>query len=84
MNLYTIRDLTAQYNMQPFTARNHGEAIRSFTNAVNDSRDPNNLMAKHPSDFGLYFIGSFDESSGQLTPADVEKLGIGSDFVQQQ
>lgn len=84
MNIYSIKDLTAKYYMQPFYGRNHGEAIRSFTNAVNDASNPNNLLAKHPSDFALYAIGEFDEISGKIKETSVEKLGLGSDYVSQQ
>ena len=83
MNLYTIRDLTAQYYMQPFGARNHAEALRSFENAVKDTRNPDNLMAKHPSQFGLYFIGNFDDNTGQITAVPAESLGLGSDYANQ-
>lgn len=85
MNLYTIHDQTAGYFMQPFAARNDGEATRSFSNAINDSRDPNNLLAKHPSQFALYRVASYSDETGQVTAENpITLLGNGSDYVNQQ
>jgi len=43
-----------------------GEAERSFADAV---KDPNTLISKHPADFRLDCIGSYDTESGELIPS---------------
>lgn len=45
-----------------------GEAIRSFSDLVSD---PQTVLAKHPEDFKLYSLGSYDDVSGRLVPLDV-------------
>lgn len=44
-----------------FFARSKGEAVRSFTSAVQDSA---HQFGKHKGDYALYLIGSFDDGSG--------------------
>lgn len=48
-------------------------AIRSFSDEVNRV-DANNEMNKHPDDFYLYEIGSFDDSSGILKPVEPARV----------
>lgn len=84
MNVYSIRDNTAEYFGAPFIARNQGEAVRSFTGAVNDTRNPDNLMAKHPSEYALYLVGTWDETTGRIIAADaVTFVGSGTDYLNQ-
>jgi len=85
MNLYSIKDETAGFFMNPFVARNHGDAIRSFTNAVTDTRNPDNLMSKHPADFSLYVLGEFHDTNGRIDAlTNAERLGFGTDYLPQQ
>lgn len=50
----------------PFNTHTLGHAIRSFTDEINDTR-PENAMNKHPDDFDLYHLGTYDNISGQFT-----------------
>ncbi|QCQ85097.1 nonstructural protein [Blackfly microvirus SF02] len=84
MKIYTINDSKASFYMQPFYARQNGEAIRTFAQAVNDTSNPNNLMARSPADYSLYEIGEFDELTGQITPVNPVSLGNGVDFKEQK
>lgn len=81
MNIYSIRDIKADYFMQPFMARNDGEATRSFAGAVNDSSNPNNMIARYPGDYELFSLGLFDEVTGHLDPKDHKSLGTGDQYV---
>lgn len=52
---------------RPFFVPSIGAAVRSFIDEVN--RDaPDNPMHKHPDDYDLFHIGSFDDSIGELMP----------------
>jgi hypothetical protein len=85
MNVYSIKDLKAAYFMQPFVSRNKGEAVRSFSSAVNDAGNSNNLMAKYPADYALFELGTFDEETGAIIPfPSLNLLGTGSDYINQQ
>lgn len=75
-----VYDTVSQMYAPPFYALSKGDAIRSFSNAVNDKNMGD--LHKHPKDFLLYFLGEFDDRSGSLSVMDPpERLGLGSDFV---
>lgn len=60
MNIYSIRDDSAQYFLPPLFARTDGQAKRMFIGSLGDS-------FPFRKDFGLYLIGTFDEQTGLLT-----------------
>lgn len=86
MNIYTIYDSKAEYYLPPFFARTHNEAIRTFSQAVNDSQ---HHIGQNHSDFTLFFIGSYDETNGHIEGLDSggsyihSSLGNGVDFKAQ-
>ena len=55
MKAFTVRDVKSEAFMQPFFARSKGEAMRSFSDEVNNPTQ--GLIGKHPSDFVLFMIG---------------------------
>lgn len=59
MNLYTIRDNKASASMAPFTAQNHGIAMRFVFNVLTDQ--PQSDVARYPNDYTLYCLGEFDQ-----------------------
>lgn len=58
-----VLDLKAHYYARPFTARTQGEAIRIFTDAVNDKDTAFNA---HPEDYALYALGQYDDQMGTI------------------
>lgn len=82
MKIFTVHDAKAEYYMQPFFARNSGEAIRSFSEAING--DSNHQFAKYPADFTLFLLGEFNTDTGEITAHPSKSLGNGVDFKQQQ
>lgn len=61
-----VRDSAANAFARPFVVPTPGMAIRSFTDEVN-RRDEANSMFKHPDDYVLFELGSFDDESGVIT-----------------
>ncbi|WNK13501.1 MAG: nonstructural protein [Microvirus sp.] len=61
---------------RPFFVPASGQAMRSFIDEVNTASD--SVMYKHPGDFDLYFIASYNEHDGTFEPAR-ELLLKGSD-----
>ncbi|QCQ84585.1 nonstructural protein [Blackfly microvirus SF02] len=61
----------------PFCVKTQGEAIRSFTDACSDDKLP---FAKHPGDYRLFLLASFDDISGVVTPCNPVPL-IGADEI---
>lgn len=57
--------------------RAKGEALRNFSNAVNDP-NPNNVINKHAQDFDLWILGELDDQTGQID-GKPERLARGTD-----
>lgn len=80
--VFTIFDSKTESYVAPFFMLARGEAIRAFTDTVNDSSIP---PGKYPEDFTLFELGTFDESSCKFvlysTPIS---LGCGVEFVKQR
>lgn len=68
LNAYCIYDRKALRYHVPFFSAQDGEAVRSFTDLV---QDPSTTVGRHPDDYVLYRVGSFDDSNGSLHTANV-------------
>jgi len=66
-NAYSIRDVKADVFHAPFFLPTDGAATRAFSDVANDI---NTQIGRHPADFTLYHIGSFDDATGQLTKCE--------------
>lgn len=64
LNVYSVYDKAVRAWMQPFYCRTTGEAIRSFTELANDGQSN---VSKYPTDYELYALGEYDDSSGLFT-----------------
>ena len=73
--LFGVYDKKAEAFMSPFTFHTQGQAIRAFSDTVND---PATAMYRHPDDFDLYQIGLFNDNSGELAPEKHFLLGARS------
>jgi len=63
LNVYSVFDVKAAVYANPFYMPNDLVAIRGFTGAVNS---PDSMLYKHPEDYMLYRLGSFNDSIGLL------------------
>lgn len=77
VNVYCVYDGQVKVYAQPFCCRNHAEAIRGFTQAVNSASHPFNAF---PADYTVFWIGTFDEDKGVFValPAN-ERISNGLD-----
>lgn len=57
-----VRDSAVDAFMRPFFVPTTGMAVRSFSDEVRNGESP---MHKHPEDFALFELGTFDEESGR-------------------
>lgn len=64
LQIFSIYDKKAQAYILPHFFHQKGEAIRALEDAVNDMSNPNNQIARHPSDFVLMHLGDFDDRTG--------------------
>ena len=59
----SVLDVKANAFATPFFVPNRGMAVRFFGDAV---LDPNSGLSKHPEDYNLYQLGTYDDNSGKL------------------
>lgn len=61
---YAIYDTAAMVYMNPVLARTRGEAERVFEDLAQDANHP---IGAHPEDYSLFYIGDFNDNTGELT-----------------
>lgn len=64
LKVFSIYDTKTEHFAQPFFQQTTGECIRSFTELSNDA---NTMPGKHPGDFSLMELGSYDDLTGTFT-----------------
>lgn len=76
--VFTVYDSKAGAYLSPFMFSSKGEALRAFVDAVNDEKS---LFYKHPEDYTLFEIATFDNISAKydslLTPLS---MGVAVEF----
>lgn len=73
--LMTVYDTKAGIYDRPFVARSNGEAIRGFSDAINDAKT---TIGKHPEDFNLMEIGIYNDQTGEVDRKKITCLITGS------
>jgi len=77
--VFTVYDVKVEAYLQPFYCQSKGEAVRSFTEAANDSASN---IGKYPADFTLFEIGSFDTSDCSFSlHSSPQSVGVAVEFV---
>lgn len=77
--LYAIKDSIVGFG-QPFVAPNKFAAIRGFNDTINDR---GGYLNKHPENFDLYQIGTFEDDSGIVT-SNVEFIEKGLNLLKNE
>jgi len=70
--IFTVYDEKAEAYLPPFFLNTNGEAIRAITDCVNDLK---HQFGKHPSDYTLFSLGTYDPQSGTF---ENEKAPLGN------
>lgn len=73
-NVYTIYDTAAATYLRFWPSPTDAQAMREFTDAVNE---PETAIGKHPEDYYLVRIGSYNDQDAKLVPEPVETLLTG-------
>lgn len=63
LNMYSVKDKAVDAYLQPFFAPSLGSAIRSVSDAVNDTQ---HQFSKHITDYTLWHLGTFDDATGLI------------------
>ena len=78
--LYAIRDNKIGEFNAPCIFQNHNAALRAFGDMV--TGDSKSLVALHPEDFSLYYLGEMDMESGTFDQSvPPSSLAVGTEFV---
>lgn len=62
--VFAVRDRAINAYMSPIAYTAEGQAIREFVDEVNRAESPLN---KHPEDYDLYRLGTFDDNTARYT-----------------
>lgn len=80
--MLSVFDKATGAYMRPWTAQSKGQAIRMFTDLV---MDPQTDIAKHPEDYSLFYLGSFDDNEGIIDqPEDLECIARAHELKAQE
>lgn len=67
LRCFTVFDVKVGAYLSPFFMRSKPEAIRAFSDLVND---PKTQFSQHPEDYVLYCIAEFDDATGNVVPIE--------------
>lgn len=68
IRLYSVYDRVAAVYADPFSSPNDATAARAFNIAQSS---PDSMLYASPQDYQLWFLGSMDNSNGELCSSDV-------------
>lgn len=78
MKVYSVYDEKALVYGLPVCFSTDGLALRAFADLVSN---PNSNVNKYPSDFKLYRIGEFNDSTGEMISNTPVYLAVGSQYA---
>lgn len=76
--IFTIHDEKANIYMTPFFFPTQGQALRAFNDLVNDE---NSTVNKHPEDYRLYTLGTYDDQDAIFTTSTPKLIASATDFI---
>jgi len=79
--MYSIRDAKAESFNPPFYKITHGQAERDFNTLVND---PKSAVWQYPEDFDLYYVGTYEDSTGKFSALETPQHMIKSVQLKKQ
>ena len=80
-NIFAVYDSKAEAYMTPFFMSTEGQAVRSFKDAI---ANPDLPFGRHPADFTLFVVGSFNDHNAEVTPMVPKSVGNALELVSQQ
>ena len=81
MKIYVIKDNAVEAFGQPFFVKAQGMAVRMF---MDESKNQESQINKHPEDFELWSIGEFDELTGHIIQNSIERVARAIDFANKE
>lgn len=78
LTIFAIHDIKADLFGPPFYMTTIAEALRAFTDLADD---PNTTVGRHPGDYRLMQLGTWDNEKGVFnTDQEHKNLGFASDY----
>ena len=78
--LFAVYDSKAEIYEKPFHMQTVGQALRGFTDVINDKETP---LGQHPEDYTLFHIGDYDNTTANFNIYESKKsLGNGIEFLE--
>lgn len=68
-----VYDRIAQIYGVPNFTNSKGSTIRAFTDMINKPEE-NNQFYQHPDDYDMYYLGEFDDATGEFTVEEKPEL----------
>jgi poly-D-alanine transfer protein DltD len=79
--IFSVYDSKAEAYNTPMFVPTKGQAIRAFSDQVNE---PGSELNKHPEDYTLFCLGEFDSDTGLITPLNSpHSIGGAHEFMKQ-
>lgn len=78
LNMYTVFDTASGVYDRPFFMQSDGAATRAFQDIATDAEHP---IGKHPEDYHLCRIGTYDDNKGTVHPENVEVIATALELV---
>lgn len=64
---FTLLDTKSGIHMPPYFAVNESLGLRVLKDIVDNQES---IVARHPDDFSLYLVGTYNETSGEILPVE--------------
>lgn len=74
----SVFDSAAKMYHPPQFVRHIGEAKRMFTQVANEK---DKQIGMFPDDYVFFFLGEFDDSTGQFDQSGMKSLGFATEYV---
>lgn len=74
---FSVLDVRSEVYSKPFFMLAVGEAVRAFKDLANDAQT---TVGRHPGDFKLVQVGTFDDVKGELLYTDPVSLGFANEY----
>lgn len=79
--VYSIFDAAVGTFSRPFFMANEGQAMRAFSDEVNNQ---DSTICKHPEHFSLYYLGTWDDSAGMFESYEPRHVAKAVDFWEEK
>lgn len=78
INLYAIYDSASGVYDGPHKGQSDGAILRQFGDMCNN---PEHDIGRHPADFTLFFVGTWNDGTGEMVDKTTKKIANGIELV---